>query len=412
MLTTTPTPAETETLHETYVHLHRTPELSMQEHETAAFIERQLTELGIEHFRCGGTGVVGVQRNGDGPVVGFRADTDGLPILEDTGADYASTARGTLDDGTDVPVMHGCGHDTHVAAALTAAKLMAHQTDQWSGTIVWLFQPGEETAAGAAAMVNDGLWDKAPKPEIVLGQHVFPAVPAGQISVSVGSAMALANSLRVTLYGKQSHGSQPQDSIDPIVLGAHIITRLQTITSRELAPQTPAVVTCATFHAGLKENIIPDQAVFTINTRTLTEDVRDQVLAAITRIINAEAEASGAPQPLIEEIYRFPRLYNDPGHAERVISLLREELGDGSIHEVPPAMGSEDVGWLADSIGVPGVYWFFGGFNAMDPKPPVNHSPYFLPDMEPTLTTGVRAAVRTLGAYLAGNSAATTGVQQ
>ncbi|GAA1314639.1 amidohydrolase [Leucobacter albus] len=401
MLTTQLQDSARERLHETYKHLHRTPELSMQEHRTAEFIEARLSELGIDSFRCGGTGVVGVLRNGEGPVVGFRADTDGLPIQEDTGAEYASSARGTLTDGTEVPVMHGCGHDTHVATALAAAELLVGQLGAWAGTVVWIFQPGEETAEGAVAMVADGLWERAPKPEIVLGQHVFPAAPAGSIGLASGPAMALADSLRITLAGKQSHGSQPQDAIDPIVQGAHIITRLQTIVSRELSPQTPAVVTCGTFHAGLKENIIPASAEFTLNIRTLTPEVREQVLGAVARIVNAEAAASGAPAPRIEELTRFPRLYNDPESTEQVRAALAAELGADKIVEIPTAMGSEDFGHLADSIGVPCVYWFFGAYPADHPSPAVNHSPFFLPDIEPTLTTGVRAAVSALGHYLA-----------
>ncbi|WP_025134433.1 amidohydrolase [Leucobacter sp. PH1c] len=401
MLTTHLTAAEREHLHESYRHLHRTPELSMQEHRTAEFIEARLAELGIEHFRCGGTGVVGILRNGDGPVVGFRADTDGLPIQEDTGADYGSTATGTLDDGTVVPVMHGCGHDTHVAAALAAAALLARQPGEWSGTVVWVFQPGEETAAGAAAMVADGIWERAPRPTVVLGQHVFPAAPAGSVALATGPAMAMADALRITVHGKQSHGSQPQDSIDPIVLGAHMVTRLQTIVSRELPPQSPAVVTCGTFHAGLKENIIPAAAEFTLNIRTLGTDIRAHVLGAITRIVNAEAEASGAPRPTIEEIYRFPQLTNDERESEAVRAVLERELGAGNVLRIPPAMGSEDFGTLPDSIGVPGVYWFFGGFAEGTVDPPVNHSPHFLPDLEPTLSTGVSAAVAAIGHYLA-----------
>ena len=397
MLNTRLTDAEREALHADYLHLHANPELSMQEHRTAEFIESRLSDLGIEHFRCGGTGVVGVLRNGDGPVVGFRADTDGLPIREDTGADYASTATGVLPDGTVVPVMHGCGHDTHVAAALGAAAALVRQRDAWSGTVVWIFQPGEETAAGAAAMVADGLWDRVPVPAIVLGQHVFPETPAGTVALATGPAMAMADSLRVTVRGKQSHGSQPQDSIDPIVLGAHMVARLQTIVSRELPPQSPAVVTCGTFHAGLKENIIPERAEFTLNIRTLTEDVRERVLTAVTRIVNAEADASGAPRPEIEEMYRFPRLHNDEEQAEGVRAALQGELGEANVFVAPPAMGSEDFGTLPDSIGVPGVYWVFGGFPADHPAPPVNHSPHFLPVLEPTLGTGVRAAIAALG---------------
>lgn len=399
MITTTVSPALSENLLATYLHLHAHPELSMQEHETATFIEAELTEIGLEHFRCGGTGVVGIDRNGDGPVVAFRADTDGLPIQEDTGAEYASQATGTLPDGREVPVMHGCGHDTHVAAALGAARLMREREAEWSGTIVWIFQPGEETAAGARAMVDDGLWDRAPQPEVIFGQHVFP-FPAGTVRLTPENAMALADSLRVTIYGRQAHGSQPQDSVDPIVLGAHMLTRLQTIASRELSPLDPAVVTCGTFNAGLKENIIPDRAEFTLNIRTLTGEVRHQVLAAVERIVKGEAVVAGAPEPLIEELYTFPRMYNDPSHTERVRQALIGELGAENVAVTPPKMGSEDFGWLGDSIGVPYVFWMFGGADPKDPAPAGNHSPHFLPVPEPTLSTGVRAILAGLGAYL------------
>ena len=393
------TDIETQSLHEDYLYLHRNPELSMQEHNTAAFIESKLSELGIEHFRCGGTGVVGILRNGQGPTVAFRADSDGLPIAEDTKVDYASTARGVLADGTEVPVMHGCGHDTHVASALGAARVLARSTESWAGTVVFIFQPGEETSAGAASMVADGLWDQAPRPTVVLGQHVFPFA-TGNIHLTPESAMAMANSLEVTLYGKQAHGSQPQDSIDPIVLGANIITRLQTITSRELHPLDSAVVTCGSFHSGLKENIIPDTAVFTLNVRTLTEPVRDQVLKAITRIIDAEAVASGAPAPKITELYRFPRLYNDPEQTNNVFRALCEEFGAEQVRLVPPLMGSEDFGALGDAIGVPNVFWMFGGADPEDPAPAGNHSPFFLPEYRGALDSGVRAALAGIRHYL------------
>lgn len=405
MTTTTSRPAsgqweltdeQTREMHALYSHLHANPELSMQEHKTAAFITRRLEALGLETFACGGTGVVGVLRNGNGPVIGFRADTDGLPIKEDTGLEYASTATGTLPDGTEVPVMHGCGHDTHITAALTAAALLADAKDAWAGTIVFIFQPGEETAAGARAMVDDGLWDKAPVPEIIYGQHVMPG-RAGTISISQGNAMAMADSLKVTVHGRQAHGSQPQEAIDPIVLGAHMVVRLQTIVSRELHPLESAVVTVGTFHAGLKENIIPGTAEFTLNVRTFDQNVRDGVLAAISRIINAEAAASNAPAPEIEELYTFPRCYNDPQQAATLIAEFRAALGDDAVGEVPPLMGSEDFGTLAEAIGVPSVYWMFGGHTAerlaSEAPVPGNHSPHFGPAMEPTLTTGVRAAL-------------------
>lgn len=244
-------------------------------------------------------------------------------------------------------------------------------------------------------MVEDGLWDRAPKPEVVYGQHVMPGL-AGTIQYASGHTMTQADSWKVTLLGRQSHGSQPQDSIDPIVLGAHIITRIQTIVSREIDPRRAAVVTVGSFHGGLKENIIPADAEFTLNIRTFDDAVRAKVLSALRRIIRAEAEASNAPEPLIEELYTFPKNYNDPQATSDVVEALRRELGEGSVNEIEPLMGSEDFGLLAESIGVPSVFWFFGGHTeetlAADPVP-MNHSPFFAPAMEPTLSTGVQAAL-------------------
>ena len=399
MTTTLPTDLLTEAqraeMHDLYRHLHANPELSMQEHKTSALIQAELEKAGIEAFRCGGTGVVGVLRNGDGPVVAFRADIDGLPIREDTGLPYASTATGALDDGTEVPVMHGCGHDTHAATLLTAAKLLAGSPDRWAGTIVLIFQPGEETAAGARDMVEDGLWNKAPKPEVIYGQHVMPGL-AGTLHYAKGHTMTQADSWKVTLLGRQSHGSQPQDAVDPIVLGAHIITRIQTIVSREIDPRRAAVVTVGTFHGGLKENIIPSSAEFTLNIRTFDDAVREKVLSSLRRIIRAEAEASDAPEPVIEELYTFPRNYNNPEATAQVVEVLQQELGETAVREVEPLMGSEDFGLLGAAIGVPSVFWFFGGHTqeTLDADHvPMNHSPFFAPAMEPTLSTGVRAAM-------------------
>lgn len=389
--------AETE-LVETYQHLHANPELSMQEHRTADYLAQRLETLGLEVFRCGGTGVVGILRNGEGPVVGLRADTDGLPVLEDTGLDYASTATGALDDGTEVPVMHACGHDTHMATALKTAELYAGAPDAWAGTIVFVLQPGEETAAGAKAMVEDGLWDRAPKPEIMFGQHVMGGL-AGTVTLMPGAAMTTADSYKVTVRGQGSHGSMPEHSIDPIVLAASMVVRLQTIVSRQVAPQSAAVVTIGSFHAGLKENVIPDRAVFTLNVRTFDPQVRETVLTSIRRIIAGEASASGAPEPVIEDISHFPPLYNDPAAAGALAAEFRDELGGDQVIAGTPVMGSEDFGALADAIGVPSVFWFFGGFTAerlAEGPAPANHSPFFGPVPQPTLTTGVRAATRAL----------------
>ncbi|WP_417235264.1 amidohydrolase [Arthrobacter sp.] len=392
------TEASENELVETYQHLHAHPELSMQEHGTADYLAQRLQALGLEVFRCGGTGVVGILRNGEGPVVGLRADTDGLPVLEDTGLDYASSATGTLEDGTEVPVMHACGHDTHMATALKTAELYAAATDAWAGTIVFVLQPGEETAAGAKAMVEDGLWDRAPKPEIMFGQHVMGG-PAGTVTLMPGAAMTTADSFKVTVMGQGSHGSMPEHSIDPIVLAASMVVRLQTIVSRQVAPQSAAVVTVGSFHAGLKENVIPDRAVFTLNVRTFDPAVRETVLTSIRRIIAGEAAASGAPEPVIEDVSNFPPLYNDPEAAEALAAEFRDELGAEQVIAGTPVMGSEDFGALADAIGVPSVFWFFGGFTAetLAAGPaPANHSPFFGPVAQPTLTTGVTAATRAL----------------
>jgi amidohydrolase len=389
-----------------YKHLHAHPELSAQEFETAAYIEAHLAGLGIESFRCGVTGVVGVLKNGDGPVVGFRADTDGLPIAEQTGLDYSSEATGTLPDGATAPVMHGCGHDTHIASALALASLLSERRGLWSGTLVLIFQPGEETAYGARAMINDGLWDRAPKPEVVLAQHVMP-VGQGKLVIRDGHMASLADSWKITVHGQQAHGSQPEKSIDPIVAASAMVLRLQTIVSRELAPSTPAVITVGTFHAGLKENIIPESAEFSVNVRTPDEDTRATVLAAIRRIISAEAAASAAPEPTITQLNNFPRCYNDPAATRRVIEAFTADFGADALTEAPLGMGSEDAGWLSDAIGVPGVFWAFGAFAPElfegGAPPAGNHSPFFAPEAHAAVVGGTGAALSGVLAYLGRN---------
>lgn len=377
-----------------YKYLHANPELSLQEHNTSAFVARTLEEYGYEVHRIGGTGVVGVLVNREGPVIAYRADMDGLPVQEETSLDYASRASGIL-NGVRVPVMHACGHDVHMAIALRAAKILGGTTETWSGTAVFLFQPAEEIAAGARAMVDDGLWQRVPKPEIVLGQHVMP-YEAGKLFFPVGPAMSMADSWKITLQGKGAHGSQPEESIDPIVLGSSIVLRLQTIVSREVNPRDTAVVTIGTFHAGLKENIIPDTAELTVNVRTFTPEVRQKVLSAIHRIVTAEAAAAGAPEPRIEVISEFPLCYNDPDETRRTMADLIQELGTEQVVESQPHMASEDFGHLGQSIGVPTVYWFLGSVVSNPATAPVNHSPHFAPSPEPTLKTGVNAAITAL----------------
>ncbi|GMA40405.1 hypothetical protein GCM10025883_24500 [Mobilicoccus caccae] len=291
--------------------------------------------------------------------------------------------------------MHGCGHDTHTAVGLALARLLVEQRQDWSGTVVLVFQPGEEIGAGAKAMVEDGLWDRAPRPEVVYGQHVMPGL-AGTVSVPIGTALSMADSWKVTLHGRQAHGSQPHVSIDPIVLGAHVVTRLQSVVSRSVDPREMAVLTVGTFHAGFKENIIPNSAELALNVRTFAPEVRETVLAGIRRVIDGEVLASGAPKADIEELSRFPACVNDEEESRRVLEVLRAELGEENADVGRPESGSEDFGHLAAALGVPSVFWFYGGYPAevLDSGEPVpgNHHPAFAPVADPTLQVGLRAA--------------------
>lgn len=387
-----------------YTELHRHPELSMKEHRTAEVIESVLLDSGIETFRCAPTGVVAILRNGEGPVVAFRADIDGLPILELTGLPHASTDTAIAEDGTVVPTMHGCGHDAHVASALAAAHILAHNRSAWVGTIVFIFQPGEEMLAGSAAMIEDGLWDRAPRPEIMLGQHLG-AFAAGTVQTRPGDAMALSDSWKVVVHGRGAHGAHPDKAIDPIVTAAYMITRLQAVVSRHSNPLDPIVVTVGSFHAGASANTIPAEAEFSLNIRTPSEGVREWVIADVRQIIIAEATAAGCETPTITEISRSPRCFNDPPSLALVSAGLRSELGDDAvIVDRPRTMASEDFGRLGDSIGVPTVFWWFGAyeasrFAAMEKPVPANHSPQFGPDPVPAITTGVRAALASILVY-------------
>ncbi|WP_406692486.1 amidohydrolase [Saccharopolyspora sp. ID03-671] len=394
-------------LHVLYEDLHAHPELSFQEHRTAAEVARRLGELGLEVTTgVGGTGVVGVLRNGDGPTVLLRADFDALPVLERTGLDYASTQRATAADGSDVPVMHACGHDMHVTCLVGALDLLVSARSRWSGTVLAVFQPAEEIGAGARAMLDDGLLERFPRPDVCLGQHVFP-FQSGLVGMMRGPSMSAADTLKITMFGRGGHGSQPQNAVDPVVMASATVLRLQTVVSREVAGDDTAVVTVGSIRAGTQGNIIPDQAELLVNVRSFDERVRERVLAAIRRIVRAEAVASGADrEPEFEQLNRFPLLVNDPDATDRTAKALRTALGEHAVLDLPPAMASEDVGLFGTEAGVPTCYWFFGGTepgrfqkalaeDAVAEMIPANHSPHFAPEIEPTLTTGVKALVTT-----------------
>lgn len=386
-----------------YKDLHAHPELSFQEHRTASEVAHRLEALGLEvSTGVGGTGVVGVLRNGSGPTVLLRADFDALPVAEQTGLAYASTQRGTTADGTDVPVMHACGHDMHVTCLVGALDLLVHARQRWSGTVLAIFQPAEEIGRGAQAMLDDGLLERFPKPDVCLGQHVFP-FESGLVGAMTGASMSAADGLRITMFGRGAHGSQPQNSIDPVVMASAAVLRLQTVVSREIGGDETAVLTVGSIRAGSKENIIPDRAELGVNIRSFDEGVRERVLAAVRRIVRAEAVASGAErEPEFERSNEFPLLFNDPEATARTVAAMRAALGEGAVVELDRSMGSEDVGLFGTAAGVPTCYWFIGGTDAAEYRAavengtaardiPSNHSPFFAPRVEPTLTTGVRA---------------------
>jgi hippurate hydrolase len=394
-----------------YKDVHAHPELSMQETRTAAVAAGRLKAAGYEVTTAvGKTGVVGLLRNGDGPTVMLRADMDALPVQEATGLPYASKATATDAGGRVVPVGHMCGHDMHVTWLVGATRLLAETRTAWRGTVVAVFQPGEETAQGAQAMIDDGLLERFPKPDVVLGQHVMVG-PAGTVAGRAGAITSAADSLQIRLFGRGAHGSMPQASIDPVVMAASTVLRLQTIVSREVAAAEAAVVTVGALQAGTKENVIPDDAIIKLNVRTFDAGVRTRVLAAITRIVKAEAEASGAPRkPEITTLDRYPLNVNDPEASQRVLDAFRTHFGAARVRQTGPAPASEDFGSFGSEWQAPSVFWFVGG---TDPELyerakasnrlnelPVNHSPQFAPVLHPTLRTGVEALVIAARAWL------------
>jgi len=391
--------------HALYLDLHRNPELSGHETQTAAKLAAALRSAGYEVTEhVGGTGVVAILRNGAGPIIMLRTELDALPVEEKTGLPYASKVRTKDDAGHDVPVMHACGHDLHMAAILGTAEMMAHGRDGWHGTLMLIGQPAEETISGAEAMIRDGLFTRFPKPDVAVALHVGNALPAGAAAITPGIYNTNADSVRITIYGKGGHGALPQTAIDPIVIAARTILSLQTIVSREVRPGEMAVVTVGYIQAGTKNNIIPDHAEMGLTVRTFKEDVRKQILAAITRIAKAEAAAAGAPrEPLVERYEGTDLVYNNPALAERLRAPLERALGKGKVVTAEPIAPSEDFSYFVEQ-GVPGFYFSLGGADpekfaqakAAGTSLPSNHSPLFAPDVDPALRAGIVAEVAVL----------------
>ncbi len=391
--------------HMLYLDLHRNPELSGHEAQTEAKLAAHLRSAGYdvtEHV--GGTGVVAILKNGPGPTIMLRTELDALPVEEKTGLSYASAVHTKGDAGQDVPVMHACGHDLHMAAILGTAEVMARSKNTWHGTLVLIGQPAEETISGADAMLRDGLFTRFPKPDVAVALHVGNAEPAGTVSITPGVYNTNADSVHITIYGKGGHGSMPQTAVDPIVIAARTILALQTIVSREVKPGEMAVVTVGYIQAGTKNNIIPDHADMGLTIRTRKDDVRKQILAAITRIAKAEAAAAGAPrEPLVDRYEGADLVYNNPALAERLRTALEAALGKSNVLTAEPITPSEDFSYFVEQ-GVPGFYFSLGG---ADPEKfaqakaagallPSNHSPLFAPDVEPALRTGIVAEAAVL----------------
>jgi hippurate hydrolase len=389
-----------------YRDLHASPELSMQEVRTPAKLAPEMRKLGFTVTeKVGKTGVVAVMRNGPGPVLMLRADMDGLPVVEQTGLPFASKVRATARSGVETGVMHACGHDTHMTAWIGAARRLAAMKDQWSGTLVMILQPGEETGEGAKAMLDDGLYTRFPKPSHVVAFHDAAALQAGVIGITPGYALANVDSVDITVKGVGGHGAYPHTTKDPIVLASRIVGTLQTLVARENNPADPAVVTVGSFQAGAKHNIISDEARLQLTVRSYTPEVRKLLLDGIRRIARGEAIAAGMPedrmpQVAIREAEFTPATFNTPPLSERALALFQQRFGAERAMKTPAVMGGEDFSrfWLADKSieslifwvgGTPKAKWDAAGGNAQ--KLPSLHSPYWAPEAEAVISTATEA---------------------
>lgn len=382
-----------------YKYFHQHPELSMKEDHTAQTIIDILSKAGIETKRVGKTGVVAEIKNGEGPVVAMRADIDALPIKENSGKDYTSTVSTQDENGKTVGVSHACGHDFHISSLLGALKAFNEHKDAWRGTYIGVFQPGEETAQGAKDLVENGITSMIAKPDVYLGQHVLGAIPAGIVGIRSGAFLTTAASIRVHIFGKGSHGSMPELSVDPVVVASSIVLKLQTIVSRELAAKDYAIVTVGALNAGSKSNIIPDDAELLINTRTYSEDTQEFVHNAIERIVRGECELARCPkEPEFTYYDRYPLTNNDQNASLRVRKAFDEYFGEDSV-DISRASASEDFSIVANAFKTPYAYWGLGGFADMQ-NAPGNHNPAFAPDLQPTLNRGLEAAVVAACAWL------------
>ena len=399
---------------ETYRHLHSNPELSLHEKETSVYLADRLRELGFEVTEEVGQypdpddtsyGLVAVMKNGDGPTVMVRTDLDGLPVEETTGLPYASTVRTTDSAGTDVGVMHACGHDVHMTSFLGSATLLSQLKDEWSGTLVMIGQPAEELGAGAKAMLADDLYERFPRPDFAIALHSQATLEAGKIGYRSEYALANVDTVDITVRGAGGHGAYPHTTKDPIVIAARIVVALQTIVSREVSPLDPAVITVGSFHGGSKHNIIPNEAHLQLTVRSYKTEVRQHLLDGIRRVSENVARSAGIPEdklPIVEvdEENYTPATYNDPELTARVVQVFKRTLGSENVVEVDPVMGGEDFGqYTLPDREIPIFLFWLGTVSADRAEAartsaaalPSLHSSQFAPEPEKTIATGVLA---------------------
>ena len=394
-----------------FKHFHANPELSLVENETAARMAKELKAAGFEVTTgVGGTGVVAMLKNGEGPLVSMRADMGGLPVKEKTGLSYASKAT-QIDPitGNEVPVMHACGHDVHITSLVGTARRMQAMKDQWSGTLMLIVQPAEERVLGAKAMMADNLYERFGTPDFGLAFHVSSGIESGKIGVTDGSPYAGADTVDITIHGVGAHGASPHAGKDPIVLGAQIIMALQTLVSRELPPRDPGVITVGSFHSGTKHNIISDKAVLQLTVRNTSLETRKTLLDGIKRIAENMGRVAGLPDDKLPEVVvseeSVPPTINNPELAQRLRALWVDKMGEDILTQRPnKGMGAEDYPIFTTDPYIPSVYFAIGGtpeaaFEAADaggPPVPSHHSPIFKIEPQPSVTSGVEATVLAL----------------
>ena len=395
----------------TYRNLHLAPELSHREEKTSAFVAGELRKLGFtvterigkyQNAQWSGYGLVGILKNGPGPTVLVRTELDALPVEEKTGLAYASQVKTRNDAGLDVSVMHACGHDIHMTSFLGTAKMLSELKGRWSGTLIMLGQPAEETGDGANAMLRDNLYANFPKPDFAIALHDKPELETGKVGYTPGYAMASATSIDIKIRGIGGHGSAPEATKDPIVVAAQVVMALQTIVSRENSPLEPAVVTVGSIHGGTRYNIIPDEVNLQLTVRTYKEEVRKHILASIDRIVKGVAMTAGIPEdraPEVKVSEGTGSTYNDPQLIERLVVTFKQALGDENVVKMPPIMASEDFGYFSMDHKIPTTIFWLGASDPAKVKAsresgvalPGLHSALFAPVPEPTLRTGVKA---------------------